>query len=128
MSSDYSPRLCESVARDFIDGSAPSGMSEELGTSYKIDGLDVLVAELRPDGDDFMATPPPETKVLRVGIEHGTAHVYKLPLPEFIGGVAFALASEKKIVHETATPQNIAGVCFYLGRLGTVVPSGEVNG
>jgi hypothetical protein len=44
-------------------------------------------------------------------------HIRTMPLETFVGGVAYALAVEEKILTEEASPENVDELCSYITAL-----------
>jgi len=97
MSNHLSQRICEAVARDFLEESVNITQTQHEGVLYQIEGPRTSVRTEREDGS--------------INLLHGALTA------DVIGGITFALAQQGEIPVETATPQNVARICFALGQL-----------
>jgi hypothetical protein len=101
MNHRLSERVCEAVAKDFLEEAVTLSDTRADGVHYQFDGARASVRTDR--GDDG------------VGLLTGAFTA------DIIGGITFALAEQGEIPAETAIPENVARICFALGQL-TAVP------
>jgi hypothetical protein len=100
MSNTLSQGVCEAVARDFLKDSVDLTETQHEGVLYQIEGPLSSVRTERDNGN--------------VSLLSGVLAA------DLIGGITFALAQQGEIPIETATPQNVARICFALGQLTAV--------
>lgn len=108
-------RMCEVVAKDFLDGAIELGHLQEEGITYDFEDQIATVRAQWLENDPL--SNDTINHVGRMTGPDGVIDLYEMPIADFVGGVTFALAERGEIPVEYANPQNVARISFNLGRL-----------
>lgn len=105
-----SQNIVNAIARDFVDGSV-----------VLVDTPAVLGSQYQFFED--------KVSIRTIDEQDNRSFLIGLPVADFVGGVAFALASEGIIDQQSADPTNVARVCFALGKISAQTSqNGAMNG